>query len=351
MQSRIIEGIIGAGIISVVCFDVFHTVIMPRATLRKARMGPFLIGRLFWPTYRAIVRTLPENWRVGWLDVFAPAAFVLMLSAWLASLIVGFAFLIYSLGDYTTPPVHQLSDAAYFAGTSVLTLGFGDVVATQWPARVVVLLAAVLGLICMALVVSLLFSMLSYLQQREQVVNTLMSRAGTPPSGVVLLMRYRELNIVKNLGGAFVSWESWIASILESHRAFALLMYFRSSFDSTSWLAAIGATLDAAALMLTVVEEDWVGEADLYYWMGVSTLKSIAEYFEIPAVDSSSISREQFNDAVEFLKASGYAVRDTEKTWPYFHARRSGYMRHLKPIADHFEIPEHVWLPTLKYSG
>lgn len=350
MQSRLIEGILGAGIISVVCFDVFHTVIMPRATLRKARMGPFLIGRLLWPPYRDFVRTLPEDWRTGWLDIFAPAAFVMLLSTWLASLIAGFAFLIFALGDFMNPPVIHFADAAYYAGTSVLTLG-SEIVAHQWPARVVVLLAAVLGLICLALVVSLLFSMLSYLQQREQIVNTLMSRAGTPPSGVVLLMRYRELNIVDNLGAAFVGWENWIASILESHRAFVLLMYFRATFASTSWLASIGATLDAASLLLTAVEGDWIGEADLYYWMGVTTLKGIAEYYEVPAVEDASVSREQFELALEFLRSAGYAVRDGDKIWPYFLARRSGYMRHLKPIAEHFEIPQHVWLPTLKYSG
>jgi hypothetical protein len=351
MQSRIFEGLLGAGIIFVVCFDVFHTVIMPRATLRRARLGPVLIGRLMWPLYRRFVRTLPADWRTGWLEIFAPAAFVTLLTVWLASLIAGFAFVIFALGDYMNPPVDKLSDAAYFAGTSVLTLGFGDVVARQWPARVVVLFAAVLGLICMALVVSLLFSMLSYLQQREQVVNTLMSRAGTPPSGVVLLMRYRELNIVENLGGAFVGWESWIASILESHRAFALLMYFRSAFPSTSWLAAIGATLDAASLLLTAVEDDWVGEADLYYWMGVSTLKSIAEYYNVPSVEDSSVTIEQFNEALEFLRSAGYSVREPNKIWPYFQARRSGYMRHLKPLAEQFEIPQHVWMPVIKYSG
>ena len=57
------------------------------------------------------------------------------------------------------------------------------------------LLAAMLGLVFMALGVSLLFSMQSYFQQREQIVNYLMSRAGSPASGVVLLLRYRELDI------------------------------------------------------------------------------------------------------------------------------------------------------------
>jgi hypothetical protein len=277
--------ILGFSIVAAVCFDIFHSIIVPRLTLRNARIAPVLIGYLLWPAYRRLIRGLPDSWRTGWLDLFAPMAFVILISTWLISLISGFALIIYSLGQYITPPVKELSNAFYFAGTSVLTLGFGDVVAAEWPARAVVLLAAVLGLITMALVVALLFSILSYLQQREQVVNTLMSRGGLPPSGVVVLMRYRELNIVGSLSSAFVSWESWLASILESHRAYPLLVYFRSGSVNNSWLATVGATLDAASLLLTAVEKDWVGEADLYYWMGVNTLKAISENFGIDPVD------------------------------------------------------------------
>jgi hypothetical protein len=350
MEIRIFEAVLGVSIVALVCFDVFHTIIAPRLSLQRARIGSFLVGRLLWPWYRTFVRLLAEQSRTTWLELFAPLAFLSLLATWLLTLIIGFAFIIYALGNFVSPPIHQLIDAAYFAGTSVLTLGYGDVVAKEWPARVVVLFAAVLGLIFMALVVSLLFSMLSYLQQREQVVNTLMSRAGAPPSGVVVLMRYRELNIVQNLSSTFVSWESWIASILESHRSYSLLMYFRSASPESSWLAAIGATLDAASLLLTSVDDDWIGEADLYYWMGVSTLKSIAEAFQIAPEEDVSVTREQFEEALELLKSSGYHVRESEKVWPYFKARRSGYMRHLLPLSKHFEIPAHVWLPIFKWK-
>jgi hypothetical protein len=348
MDNRWWVGALGIAVVAVVCFDVFHSIIVPRLSLSRARLASMLVGEILWPTYRAIVHALPQKWRTAWLDLFAPMAFLMVLATWLLLMISGFALVIYSLGDFIHPPVYHLADAAYFAGTSVLTLGYGDVVAREWPARVTVLLAAVLGLIFMALVVSLLFSMLSYLQQREQIVNTLMSRAGAPASGVVLLMRYRELNIVHNLSSAFVGWEVWMASILESHRSFPLLMYFRSATADTSWLAAVGATLDAASLLLTAVEKDWVGEADLYYWMGVSTLKAIAEAFEIKPVDDANITREQFDDALELLRSAGYEVRDGDKIWPYFQARRSGYMRHLAPLAERFETAEHVWLPSFK---
>jgi hypothetical protein len=340
--------IFGLIVVLVVCFDIFHTIIMPRLALRHLRFARFLVAGLLWPMYRFLVRKMPVSWRPGWLELFAPTAFIILLGTWLLSLICGFAFIMFSLGHYVRPPVTKFSDALYFAGTSVLTLGFGDLVAAEWPARIMVLLAAVLGLIFMALVVSLLFSMLSYLQQRESVVNTLMSRAGLPPSGVVLLMRYRELNIVSSLSGSFISWETWVASILESHRAFPLLVYFRSNSHENSWLAAVGATLDAASLLLTSIENDWVGEADLYYWMGVQTLKAMNENDDIQPVEEQHLERAQFDEALRLLQNAGYKTKSPDKVWPYFSARRSGYMRHLIPLARRFEAPLNVWMPEFK---
>jgi len=337
--------------VALVCFDLFQTIIVPRATLRRVRIAPYLIGRVLWPAYRALVRRLPESWQTPWYEAFAPLVFVVLLGVWLSLLILGFAFLMIAFGQHIQPPITQLSDALYFAGTSVLTLGFGDVVASQWPARAVVLAAAMIGLIFMALEVSLLFSMQSYLQQREQIVNTLTSRAGMPPSGLVLLLRYRELNIVPSLSTTFVQWESWVASILESHRAYPLLTYFRSSSSQNSWLAAIGATLDAAALLLTAIDGDWVGEADLYYWMAVSTLKSICANLPLAPVEGDTLTYSQFLQGLDLLKDINYHVKDNEQSFRDFLVRRSAYVRYLVPLSTCFELPLNVWLPDLKVNS
>jgi hypothetical protein len=260
--------------------------------------------------------------------------------------------LILTLGDRVKPPITQLSDAIYFAGTSVLTLGFGDLIAAQWPARAVVLLAALLGLVFMALGVSLLFSMQSYFQQREQIVNTLMSRAGSPASGVVLLLRYRELNIVPSLSDAFVHWEAWVASILESHCAYPLLAHFRSGAAENSWLASVGATLDAATLLLTSIDKDWIGEADLYYWMAVNALKSVSNHLALEPIDEETITQEEYLQALEFLKDAGYLVKNNQISFESFKARRSGYMRYLLPLSRYLELQKHLWLPEFKdYSS
>jgi len=327
---------------------MFQSIILPRATSRRLRIAPLLIGKILWPSYRTTVRKLPASWRIHWYRAFAPLAFVTVIAVWLLLLIFGFAFLILIVGNYIQPPITQLSDAIYFAGTSVLTLGFGDLIAAKWPARAIVLMAAMLGLIFMALGVSLLFSMQSYFQQREQTVNTLTSRAGSPASGVVLLLRYRELNIVPSLANTFIQWESWVALILESHCTYPLLAHFRSGSAENSWLASMGATLDAATLLLTTVDRDWIGEADLYYWTAVNTLKSICAHLALAPIDEETITYAEYLQAVEFLKDAHYLVKNNQSGFEYFKARRSGYMRYLLPLSKSLELQKHVWLPEFK---
>ncbi len=348
IETSILLGACGAIVVSQVCFDVFQSIILPRGNLRRLRIAPLLVGKILWPGYRTVARTLPTSWQTAWYRSFAPLTFVILITVWLSLLIFGFACLFYVLGNYVHPPITRMQDALYFAGTSVLTLGFGDLIAAQWPARAIVLIAAMLGLIFMALVVSLLFSMQSYFQQREQIVNTLMSRAGTPASGVVLLLRYRELNIVPSLSSAFVHWESWVASILESHCAYPLLVHFRSAVAGNSWLASVGATLDAATLLLTTIDKEWIGEADLYYWMAVNTLKSICTHLALESIDEETVTYPEYLQALEFLKDARYQIKNSQSSFEYFKARRSAYMRYLLPLSKSLELPQQVWLPEFK---
>jgi hypothetical protein len=258
-------------------------------------------------------------------------------------MISGFGLALWGLRDFVRPPILDFGEALYFASTSFLTLGFGDLVAHAAIARVVVISAAMMGLIFMALEISFLFTLQNYLQMREQTVNTLLSRAGSPASGVVLLLRYRELGIVETLGTSFVSWESWVATILESHLAFPMLIYFRSTNPRDSWLSTMGSLLDAATLTSTVLVEDKVGQAELFYWLGTTTLKSICGYLNISAYDGDHLDREEFELSLELLRSAGYKVKAADNCMRLFVFRRSGYMRFLVPLAKHLAMP----LPVL----
>jgi len=161
------------------------------------------------------------------------------------------------------------------------------------------------------------------------------------------LLRYKELTIVPTLGPAFLQWESWAASILESYRAYPILAYFRSSNKNESWLSAMGAMLDAASILLTSVDDVAVGEADLFYWLSCTCIQSICDYVDASGVEGVYLTRKEYADGLSILADLGYKVRTDDKSWSQFSARRSGYMGNIVALADTFAIPLHSWIQGL----
>jgi len=338
--------IVGTVLIALVLFDVFKSVIVPRITSTKWRIAPFLIGRTLWPMYKKIALSIPtKETSEAVLDTYAPLAFVILMLVWLFMMVLGYALLFFSFRNDFTPHIHSLREAFYYAGSSVVTIGFSNVLAATTAARAMVLLAALCGLVFMALEISFLFTIQTWLQHREQVVNTLSSRAGIPSSGLVLLLRYKELKIVPTLGASFLHWEAWAASILESHRAYPLLVYFRSSNKRDSWVSSMGAMLDAASLLFTSIEDVNVGEADLFYWLSCTTAESICQFLRLPTIEGIYLTKKEYMDGLSILADAGYTIKSNERAWQQFSARRAGYMGNLIAIAKAFALPMHTWIP------
>ena len=238
--------------LALVFWDVFETIVVPRPTPGWFRLGRYLV-RGAWRAVRATGGAEVGATRDRLLGLFAPAAIVLLLVSWLTGLILGYGLVFFALRDELQPAPHDLGTALYFAATSILTLGFGDIVAIGAPARIVVVAAAASGLGVVALVVTFLFSLFGFYQRREISVVMLEAKAGVPPSAVVLLEALARMELVARLPEFFGDWERWAAEVLDSHVAYPLLGFFRSSHDNLSWISALGTVLDAASLVLTTI--------------------------------------------------------------------------------------------------
>ncbi len=199
-----------------------------------------------------------------------------LLATWLFSLILGYGLILFALRDELQPAPPDLGGTMYFAATSILTLGFGDIVATGALARIIVITAAVGGLGAVALVVTFLFSLYGSYQRREVRVVALQAAAGAPPSAVALLETYAQLELVERLPELFRDWERWAAEVLDTHVAYPLLGFFRSSHDNLSWISALGTVLDAASLVLTTIEGVPRGEAKLFKRVGTHLVEDIS---------------------------------------------------------------------------
>ncbi len=338
-----------AGVIVVVATisDIFQVVVVPRATGRRFRIS-FFVWRWAWHVWPAVAwRMFPEDTdrREETLAVFAPFMLIGLLGVWVALLIFGFAFLLWGFRAGLTPPNMSFGTLLYFAGTSLLTIGFGDVVGRTAGPRLVSILAALAGLSLLSITTAYLFAIFGSFQQRETFVVTVGARAGTPPSGVNLLAIAGYSMTRDDLPALMMEAQRWSAQVMESHLAYPVLAFFRSSHDDQSWIGTLGTLLDAATLLMTTIEDGKQGQARIMYNVGRHATHDLARYFRVGAADESAgIERSEFDHACDRLIAAGYALRDRDEAWSRFANLRSTYASHLNKLARFFQIPPIAWI-------
>lgn len=333
---------LGAFLLALTFWDLFETVVVPRPTPGWFRIGRYVV-RGSWRLLRAIRDGRPERSYDQLLGLFAPAATISLLAVWLVALIVGYGLVFHGLRDELRPVPTDLGSSLYFAATSVLTIGFGDIVAEGVPARLVVTVAAISGLGVVALVVTFLFSLYGSYQRREVRVVMLQAAAGAPPSAVALLETYAQLGLVDRLPELFREWQRWAVEVLDSHVAYPLLGFFRSSHDNLSWISALGTVLDAASLTLTTIDGPPPGEAKLFKRVGTHLVEDIYN-LGFRAGQPTNLARADFDAACDRLEEAGYPLRPRDEAWHHFEAARATYAPRLEAMARYWATPATSWL-------
>jgi hypothetical protein len=358
MAMMVLELVAGLALVAVVLYDVFETVVVPRRTDSKWRLAPPVL-LLLWPIWQRIgVRLHPAWRREDFLGTFAPFVIVLLLAIWVLALLASFGLVFHALGDDFEPRLTTYASAVYVAGSALLTIGFGDIVPSGNLARVVALLAGASGLAIVALVISLAFNLYASFARREVLVLLLDSRAGVPPSGVMLLETYGQTRIVGQLAALFGQYELWTAEMLDSHLAYPILPFFRSSHDGQSWVSALGAVLDAATLLITAVQEPSGGEpdelrasrsaAELMYHIGCHAMIDLTQHrlgqLKVKLGEEPGIERAEFDEACRRLSRSGYRATCGDASWQEFARHRSAYAARLNALARYLASPPTQWI-------
>jgi len=351
-----LELLVGVGVVLLVLHDVFQGVVVPRWSSRSWRATPHIIENLWHAWRRVGSRMEYGDAREDFMGLFAPFALMTSLISWVLMLMFGYGVCFWALHSQTKPHLHSFGEALYMSGITLLTIGYGDFSSSGGIARVTSLCAGASGLAIFALVISFLFTLYGAVEDRETRVLMLDARAGSPPSGVALLQAYVELDLVSTLPTFFEEWEEWSARLLQSHIAYPILPFFRSSHDRESWIASLGAVLDAATLLLTTIQsgpncsEQPLGAAKLMIRMGTHTLTDLGHYFGLRFEETTKnnphpgVERSEWERARRQLEHSGYSLRDTEDAWRDFVKYRAPYAPYLNELAKHFAAPPTQWI-------
>ncbi len=317
--------IVGLLALGVVLLDAFETVILPRRATGKLRLT-----RLFyvttWSAWCALAgKVRGARQRETAFSFFGPLSLLLLIVTWAFGLMLGFALLYLSLGVPFTDPlgVHGFRTAIYVSGTTLFTLGLGDVVPHNPAARELIVVEAGMGLGFVALVIGYLPVLYGAFSRREVTIALLDGRAGSPPTAAELLRRHAFPGGMDILISLLAEWERWSAELLESHISYPLLCYFRSQHDNQSWLSALTAILDSSALLMSVVDAGCARQAQLTFAMARHASVDLLLVFgleplalEGPEVHSRDhrgghdrLSTNQFTELTGMLAAAGVRLR------------------------------------------
>ncbi len=305
-----------------------------------------------WPRLADVLYRDNEDGREDFLATFAPFYLVTAQVVWITMLLFGWGLFFYGIRDQLHPQTLRFPDTVYYAGASLLTIGYGDIVPHTALARLMSIVAAASGLGVVATVISFLFSIFAAFQARERFVVTIGARAGVPPSGLGLLVVHARAGIRSDVAQVFRDGQEWTAGVMESHLAYPVLTMFRSSHDYESWVGTLGTLMDAASLVISTLDPGHLenpqsrGQARILYNLGRHLVHDFETYFNFAdrVDDEPGIERFEFDGACEHLSEVGYVLSDRDAAWQEFSRLRSAYGPQLNAMARWLQSPPVQWI-------
>jgi hypothetical protein len=345
------EIVVGLALILIIFYDLFQSVVLPRPAINQLATVKYLLRGMwvFWRWVGNRYSSIPRRER--WLAMFGPIGVLTMFGVWALGLILGYGLLMDGLREQIHPSPETFGTSLYFSATTLVPLSYGDLVPVGFPARLVVIAESATGVVLAALAITLLFSLYQSFQRREELVVTLDAFAGAPPSGAQILETAEAHDMRDELIKTFDDWRQWAAAVLESHLAYPMLLFFRSSHDNEAWLNSFGAVMDAAVLVMSTVEDKSQGPAKLMYRVGNHLVQDLSWYFRRWAVkdDTPVIERFEFDQVLVRLQKAGYKCRPTEQAWTHFAELRSSYASPINGLARALAIIPAEWISDRTY--
>jgi hypothetical protein len=150
------------------------------------------------------------------------------------------------------------------------------------------------------------------------------------------------MDLADRLPDMFGEWERWAAEVLDSHVAYPLLGFFRSSHDSLSWISALGTVLDTASLVMTTIEGIPRGHAELMTSVGSHLVEDITNLgFGHGSFDG--IDRLAFDAVYARLGRAGYRLAPVDHAWADFSTAHATYAPGLEAMANYWAVPPASW--------
>jgi hypothetical protein len=374
--SRSAATIFGLFLFIVTTVSLLRTIVVPRAltSLISDALSRSVTGTARFIAYRRKTYVKQD----GVLAWSGPMIIVIQLVAWLILYFISYGLWIYGIGGV------DFTNAFREAGSSLFTLGFADT--TNFGPTILAFMAAATGPIVIALLIGFLPTIYGAYIDREVNISLLGVSGGQPSWGPELLARLTLNDQLSDIPERMNIWTKWFGDLRLTHTTYPVLVHIRSASPYRHWVIASIATLDAAAMQLALTKTLPRAECAQVIIHGTQTLESLyaalfvrkkvlkklpivgrflgaptprsntlaeirgynrgtvaveqaatgdsARSFSADAIrlmsqgekSGTSISKDDFTDAVNMLKRADYPVEvDLDTAWTQFSITRARY--------------------------
>ena len=279
----------GSALILITLWEVFETMILPRAVIRRGRIT-LLFYHLTDTLKRAVVpRIRWRGVRETLLAAYGPLTLLTLVFAWSSLLIVGFALVHY--GHLTQfkegTEAETFGNYLYFSGTTFFTLGYGDLTPLGFWGRTMAVVEAGIGFGLLASVIGYLPVLYQAFSARETALVRLANRCGGAVDGVGLVERFARRDNFDGLVETLENLEEWTAELLETTVSYPVIAFYRSQREDRSWIGGLVAVLDATTVIQLDTETPWpprlVDQAILTFTMAHRSLTALVKALHLTA--------------------------------------------------------------------
>jgi hypothetical protein len=352
--ARYLAALVGVLIVFSSAYSVIGTLIVPRAA------GSWLtskIDELVDGAYRLATSRIRDQHRRDRVLATQVATLLLsQLAGWMLFFYVGFSLMFW-------PFIHGGITTA-FTTIGAAVWAFGGAEEHGAAERAILDIAALTGLVTVTLQIAYLPTLYSAFNHREVEVALLNARAGEPSWGPELLARTHYalgsgVSSIDTLPQLYADWERWAADVTESHTTYLPLVRFRSRRAYSSWVTALLAVLDSAALLLALSPERApTVQARLCLRSGFLCFREIARTmgFDVPREPDPNatiaVTYDEFLDAVARMRKVDFPIeRDPQDAWPDFVGWRANYEQAAYAIAKAVDAVPAMWSGPRRIPG
>lgn len=358
---HLFASLLGCVVLAGVLLDAFQTIILPRRPVGRLRITRVFFLVTWWPWTQCVRLWKSPKTREQTLSVYGPLSLLLLFVLWALLLTTGFAMVFFGLQmafhDPTDPAtlLQHFRSCLYISGTTLFTLGLGDVQPLTQTARLLVVTEAGTGLGFIALVIGYVPVLYGAFSNREIAIALLDARAGSPPTAGELLVRHNFNGGHHALTTLLAEWERWSATMLETHVSYPILCYYRSQHDNQSWLSALTAILDACALLITTVEGPSTRQAQLTFAIARHTLIDLGHVFHREQVEQqireappTRLNDEDFGRLCQMIGVAGFSLCTDIGSRERLAAIRKLYEPHACSLAGYLHLSLPLWVPPVQ---